>query len=87
VRYKNQVFGAIGYAMAADSQKLATTEGTLFGAYNAVTGYYQNVNSYKDDDEKINAILCGGAAQKKCQLAFDLCTRFAKDGPDSLILN
>jgi len=85
-RYKNQVYGAIGYALGADSQKLPTTEGTLFGAYNAVTGYYQNVNSYKDDDEKVTAILCGGTAQKKCQLAFDLCTRFAKD-PDSINLN
>ncbi|MEP7375693.1 MAG: DUF932 domain-containing protein [Chitinophagaceae bacterium] len=86
-RYKNQVWGAFGYAMQADSQQLPTTKGTLFGAYNAVTGYYQNVNSYNDKDDKLNAILCGGTAQKKSQLAFDLCMRFAKEGADSLILN
>lgn len=71
----------------ADSQQLETTKGTLFGAYNAVTGYFQNVRSYKDNDEKINSLLCGGTAQKKAQATFNLCSEFAKHGTDVLNLN
>jgi len=85
--YKNQCSGAFGYAMMADSQQMETTKGTLFGAYNAITGYFQNVRNYKDDDEKINSVLCGGTAQKKAQATFNLCTSFAKYGADVLVLN
>lgn len=85
--YKNQVYGAFGYAMMSDTQQLDTTKGTLFGAYNAVTGYFQNVRSYKDNDEKISSLIYGGTAQKKAQTAFNLCAAFAKHGSDALILN
>ena len=73
--------------MMADSQQMETTKGTLFGAYNAITGYFQNVRNYKDDDEKINSLLCGGTAQKKAQVTFNLCSSFAKHGADALLLN
>lgn len=36
-----------------------TTKGTLFGAYNAVTGYYQNVRNYKNDEAKLQSIVMG----------------------------
>jgi len=85
--YKNQCYSAFGYAMMADSQQMETTKGTLFGAYNAITGYFQNVRTYKDSDDKINSLLCGGTAQKKAQLAFNLCSEFAKHGADALALN
>jgi hypothetical protein len=41
----------------------------------------------KDDDEKINSLLCGGTAQRKAQVTFNLCTEFAKHGTDALLLN
>ena len=85
--YKNQVFSAFGYAMAADSQNMDTTKGTVFGAYNSITGYFQNVRNYTSDEDKINSILCGGTAQKRGQAAFELCASFAKHGDDALILN
>jgi phage/plasmid-like protein (TIGR03299 family) len=85
--FKNQCSNAFSYAMMADSQQLETVKGTLFGAYNAVTGYFQNVRSYKDMDEKINSLLCGGTAQRKAQITFDLCASFAKHGADTLTLN
>ena len=40
--FKNTVDDAFSYAMISDTQQMDTTKGTLFGAYNAVTGYYQN---------------------------------------------
>lgn len=73
--------------MLSDTQQMETTKGTLFGAYNAVTGYYQNVRTYKDNEAKLQSIVMGGTAQGKAQKAFDLCTSFAKIGADALCFN
>ena len=75
------------YAMISDTQQMDTTKGTLFGAYNAVTGYYQNVRNYKNDEAKLQSIVMGGTAQLKTQKAFELCTSFATDGAEILSLN
>ncbi|MEX6690022.1 DUF932 domain-containing protein [Danxiaibacter flavus] len=72
----NQVYE---YAMTSETQQLETTKGTLFGAYNAVTGYFQNVRNYKDADTKMNSILCGGIAQMRRQAAFNICLFFLKN--------
>jgi phage/plasmid-like protein (TIGR03299 family) len=85
--FKNVVQDAFAYAMTSDTQQMDTTKGTLFGAYNAVTGYYQNVRSYKDDEAKLQSIVMGGTAQMKSQKAFELCTAFATDGAEILNLN
>ncbi|HYC30491.1 MAG TPA: DUF932 domain-containing protein [Chitinophagaceae bacterium] len=74
------------YAQTSPTQQQATTAGTVFGAYNAVTGYFQNVRSYKDEEAKFKSIM-GGTAQIRAQKAFDLCTSFAKSGADGLVLN
>jgi phage/plasmid-like protein (TIGR03299 family) len=78
--FKNTVEDAFAYAMTSDSQQINTTKGTLFGAYNAVTGYYQNVRSYKDSEAKLQSIILGGTAQLKSQKAFEICTNFQKLG-------
>jgi hypothetical protein len=62
------------YALTAESQQLTTTAGTVFGAYNAITGYYQNVASFKSGESKMDSLLLGGTAQQRSQKAFDLCT-------------
>lgn len=85
--FKNSVDGAFTYAMVADSQQMETTKGTVFGAYNAVTGYFQNVRNYKDDEAKLQSIVMGGTAQGKAQKAFELCTAFAQDGSSILGLS
>lgn len=63
--------------MSATSQQLVTTKGTLFGVYNAVTGYFQNVRSYKSGEAKLKSIMEGNAMTKN-QKAFDLCTDFMR---------
>ncbi len=85
--FKNTVDDAFSYAMIAETQQMDTTKGTLFGAYNAVTGYYQNVRSYRDDESKLQSIVMGGTAQNKAQKAFELCSAFARDGAATLFLN
>lgn len=85
--FKNTVDDAFAYAMISDTQQMETTKGTLFGAYNAVTGYYQNVRNYKDGEAKLQSIVMGGTAQLKAQKAFELCTAFAIDGSEVFNLN
>lgn len=85
--FKNTVDDAFAYAMISDTQQMDTTRGTLFGAYNAVTGYYQNVRNYKDGEAKLQSIVMGGTAQGKAQKAFELCSSFAKDGNDIFLFN
>ena len=85
--FKNTVNDAFAYAMMNDTQQTDTTKGTLFGAYNAVTGYFQNVRNYRDEEAKLQSIVMGGTAQSKSQKAFDYCNAFAKDGAAILNLN
>jgi phage/plasmid-like protein (TIGR03299 family) len=67
------------YAMNSPTQQTETTKGTLFGAYNAVTGYFQNVKEYKQEEDKLNSILFGTGLLRS-QTAFRLCEQFQKHG-------
>ena len=86
-RFKNQLGDAFSYAFGSDTQMMDSTKGKLFGAYNAVTGYFQNVSKYETSEDQIKAILYGGTAERKAQKAFDLCESFAKYGADALQFN
>jgi phage/plasmid-like protein (TIGR03299 family) len=77
--YNNMVSSVMEYALTSPTQQEATTKGTLFGAYNSVTGYFQNVRNYKDDESKFKSIMYGTGLQRS-QSAFDLCAEFAKNG-------
>lgn len=85
--FKNIVDDVFGYAMISETQQLPTTKGTLFGAFNAVTGYFQNVRKYKDNDAKIKSIFLDGTGLNKAQKAFDLCSAYAKEGATALALS
>jgi len=81
--YNNMVSSVMEYALTNPTQQEVTTKSTLFGAYNAVTGYFQNVRNYKDDESKFKSIMYGTGLQRS-QTAFDLCTQFAKHGIEAL---
>jgi len=81
--YNNMVSSVMEYALTNPTQQEATTKGTLFGAYNAVTGYFQNVRNYKDDESKFKSIMYGTGLQRS-QTAFDLCKKFSKHGIEAL---
>lgn len=85
--FKNIVEDAFAYAMMSDTQQMETTKGTLYGAYNAVTGYFHNVRNYKNNEAKLQSIVMGGTAQMKSQKAFELCEKFAGFGADSIFMN
>lgn len=67
------------YAQSSETQQTETTKGSLFGAYNAVTGYFQNVRSYKNNEAKLKSLLYGGTAQARTQKAFNLCMDFMQN--------
>lgn len=85
--FRNTCEKVLEYGAMHGSQQLETTKGTLFGAYNMVTGYYQNVRKYDDQEAKMKSTLFGGDAQRKSQKAFDLCTGFARIGADAFRFN
>ena len=76
--FKNITDAAFEYAMTNETQQLETTKGSLFGAFNAVTGYFQNVRSYKNEEAKLKSLLFDGTGQMRTQKAFNLCEDFAK---------
>jgi len=81
--YNNIVSSVMEYALSSPTQQEQTTKGTLFGTYNAVTGYFQNVRQYKDGEAKFKSIMYRTGLQKS-QAAFDLCNLFAEHGSSSL---
>jgi phage/plasmid-like protein (TIGR03299 family) len=86
-QFQNTCEAAFAYALSNATQQMETTRGTLFGAYNAVTGYYQNVRNYKDGEAKLKSIVLGGTAQQRGTKAFRLCTEFMRIGSSVLHLN
>ena len=85
--FKNMCNNIYEYALSNPTQQMTTTRGTLFGAYNCVTGYFQNVRKYKDGESKLKSILFGGAAQLRAQTAFNLCSDIVKAGTQILHSN
>jgi len=85
--FKNMVDTVYEYAMSNPTQLQETTAGTVFGAYNAVTGYFQNIRTYKDQEAKVKSLFFGGTAQLRTQAAFNLCYAFSKKGSEALNLN
>jgi phage/plasmid-like protein (TIGR03299 family) len=85
--YKNTCDDVFAYGMTSETQQLETTKGTLFGAFNSVTGYFQNVRNYRDDEAKVKSILMGGTAATRTQVAFNICQEFAKSGSSILQFN
>lgn len=85
--FNNMCDNVYEYAMTSPTQQTETTKGTVFGAYNAITGYFQNVRNYKDDEAKLKSLLFSGTGQMRTQKAFNLCEDFANRGDINFRLN
>jgi phage/plasmid-like protein (TIGR03299 family) len=70
-QYSEAIDACLEYSYTAPSQLLDTTKGTVYGAYNAITGFYQNIKNFKSEDSKLRNILSGNV-QKNTQIAFNL---------------
>jgi phage/plasmid-like protein (TIGR03299 family) len=78
--FKNMTDAAFEYCLTNDSQQLTTTKGTLFGVYNGVTGYFQNVRTYKNEEAKLKSLLFGGTGQKRTQKRLIYVSFLQKEG-------
>jgi phage/plasmid-like protein (TIGR03299 family) len=74
-RTSNVMANMVKYAYEHPTQQLATTKGTAWGAYQAVTGYYQNIKTYKGEEEKMSTLLMG-STYDTMQKSFVLATQF-----------
>jgi hypothetical protein len=80
-RKRNIIDEVISYTFNAPTQQTNTCRGTVYGAYNGVTGYFNNIKDYntdgKMDREKRMAGLAYGSAydtsQKALIKAWNLC--------------
>ena len=77
-RFNNLVEEIVTYGVENETQRTDATKGTVFGAYNAITGYFQNVRDFKGDHEKkFSAIMdTTGTGNRYSQTAFDLCLHY-----------
>ena len=64
------------YYEKGPGQDIITAKNTLWGAYNAVTGYYQNYVTYNDDDAKVRKNFYG-TNYDKMQLAYITAVKIA----------
>ncbi|RZL47814.1 MAG: DUF945 domain-containing protein, partial [Pedobacter sp.] len=83
--FKNVCSDVCEYAFSSHTQQTSTTKGTLFGAYNAITGYFQNVKEFKNEESKLKSIQFG-TGLNKTHSAFKLCQSFEKN-KNGLYLN
>ncbi len=83
-QFVNSVTEVLEYNELHPSQKLLTTRGTLYGVYNAVTGYHQNVKSFRNWEHRYTS-LTEGTAFTKNQTCFDLCHQFYEIGDVALM--
>ena len=74
--FRNKFAEILEYNRHSPTQQMASTENTIFGVYNAITGYYQNSKSFASVDKKLNSILYGSAADYSKQ-AFEVCENAA----------
>jgi phage/plasmid-like protein (TIGR03299 family) len=63
-RFVNTIDEIMEYAHVHPTQLTKETKGTLYGALHAVTGYFQNVKEYKDDEKAVRSIIYGTAKRK-----------------------
>lgn len=58
-RFKNMVDATYNFAKTHPTQITSATNGTLWGAYNAISGYYNYVKPYKNQEDKFNSQMFG----------------------------
>lgn len=60
-RFKNQVTSIYDFAMSHPTQQTDAARGTVWGAYNSISGYYNYIQKYKDDEQKFTSQMFGNA--------------------------
>ena len=70
-RLKNTVDSTLEFALTHPTQITEESNGTLWGAYNSISGYYNYIKSYKKPEDKLNTQFFG-LGNTKMLKSFDL---------------
>jgi phage/plasmid-like protein (TIGR03299 family) len=70
-RLKNMIESTTQFSMTHPTQITSETNGTLWGAYNGISGYFNYIKSYNNAEDKFNTQLFGSGNQKMLK-AFDI---------------
>lgn len=68
-RFKNQVDSIYSFALSHPTQVTEATRGTIWGAYNAISGYYNYLAKFKTAEDKFSSQMFGNG-NNKIQKAF-----------------
>lgn len=77
-RAKNLTEKVFHFAKFHPTQKTIATSGTLYGAYNAISGYFGHIKDYKNLSHRMESLSFGMASNKTNQ-AFSLSQRFLEN--------
>lgn len=58
-RFKNQVDSIYEFALTHPTQLTDASRGTLWGAYNSISGYYNYINKFKNNEAKFTSQMFG----------------------------
>jgi phage/plasmid-like protein (TIGR03299 family) len=73
-RKTNMVDGVVQYYHQAT--EIDSIRGTGFGVYNSVTGYFQNMKNFRNEEVKMKSIVLGGLSAQYSQKVFDRLMKF-----------
>lgn len=80
-RFVNIVDDVMEYSLGNSAQMIEERKGNLWGAINGVNGFYNNVQTYKSGEKKLNSLMWGTAALRT-QAAYSLADQIAFKGFD-----
>jgi phage/plasmid-like protein (TIGR03299 family) len=63
-RFKNQVNSIYEFALSHPTQITNASRGTMWGAYNSISGYYNYIANFKDTEAKFSSQMFGNANTK-----------------------
>lgn len=63
-RFKNQVDSIYEFALSHPTQVTNASRGTMWGAYNSISGYYNYIANFKDNEAKFSSQMFGNANTK-----------------------
>ena len=63
-RFKNQVSSIYDFALSHPTQQTEATKGSLWGAYNSISGYYNYIANFKNEEQKFTSQLFGNGNSK-----------------------
>jgi hypothetical protein len=86
-QFLNTVEKACEFAFSHPTQQMDTTRGTLFGAYNAISGYMQNIKQYKIGGSEIKINPISATVLPKHNPPFSFAKSLKSTGETLLALN